>query len=207
MSGSALRTCLATTSFCRQVSSPSSRRRCGRRRRRRHRPARSLTNHPPAEHSRRVGDRLFAYIIETFRDDRISPSAIRGDPVKLETGANQLMAYFVISGYAVGYELATDPLAGTMRVKLRAPATLWSQEMLTRLPGRTPIANSFETKVMLAFLRRCGAAGATLTGTRIDGTTAIHDFALGPLAYDGTAEEALLRDAAAAAEAAKKAEL
>ncbi|KAG5188561.1 hypothetical protein JKP88DRAFT_262272 [Tribonema minus] len=112
----------------------------------------------PGEHARRVGDRIFTYIMETFAS---VPEALPQVSVKpplsiIARGVERVMDKFRLNFFCVDAKVAASTGkdgSAVLTVTARAPATLWSQQVLAQ--RRDAPTNDFEAKAVAAYLRAC----------------------------------------------------
>lgn len=110
----------------------------------------------PAEHSRRVGDRLLAKFLEAPEIYRPAVAPKPGFDALLE-GVRRVEELFVAQRFNSGATVAPlslGPGKQGFQVVSRAPANLWSlQNLLFR---KDALVNDYEAKTIVAFLRACG---------------------------------------------------
>ena len=122
----------------------------------------------PGIFSQRVGDAVLAWI--TDRYTRIAPVVPRElTGAALRENIQQIVNIFEFNGYMLLSKL--EPTGSGVKVTLVAPATLWSQQMLR---NRRDLANDFEVKTILAYLRSCGVPASV--ATTISGNNVEHVF-------------------------------
>eukprot|EP00903_Cladosiphon_okamuranus_P009698 g9226.t1 len=130
----------------------------------------------PEEHSRRVGDRILAYCVETFGSTKLAPVVAQGLSLpELREGCDQIMNILRLNFYHLDYAVTADVGRRLLMVKAVAPATLWGQQVLAQRRDRP--ANDFEAKAVLAYLGACGFGGAAYS-TAYSNLDAIHTFRL-----------------------------
>jgi len=119
-------------------------------------------------HSQRVGEAVLAWIDERYTQIRpLVPRVLTAAAVR--DGVQAILNIYEINGYMLLSKL--EPTPHGVRTTLVAPATLWSQSMLR---NRRDLANDFEAKTVVAYLRQCGLP-ATVS-TSISGNDVEHTF-------------------------------
>lgn len=107
----------------------------------------------PAEHSRRVGDRLLAKFLESPEIYRPAVGPDLGFDALLE-GVRRVEELFVAQRFNGGATVTPLASGKGFQVVSRAPANLWSlQNLLFR---KEALLNDYEAKAILAYLRACG---------------------------------------------------
>lgn len=108
----------------------------------------------PREHSKRVGEAVLKKILETFGSSASAPRIEAGQSIQsLAENIDKLVGIFALNFYCIGYSTRTDGKSEII-VTVRAPATLWSQQVLAK--RRDSPVNDFECKAILAYLEACG---------------------------------------------------
>lgn len=123
----------------------------------------------PIVHSQRVGDALLDWMLITYPQTAMPPVQLSNETSSsreklvasfedFERYARLVLDIFLINSYCVSVEISTLPSSldgvNIMTLKMRAPANLWSQEVL-RSRRDLPV-NDFEIKALEALARRCG---------------------------------------------------
>lgn len=107
----------------------------------------------PAEHSRRVGDRILAKFLEAPEIYRPAVGLNYGFAALLE-GVRRVEELFVAQRFNGGATVTPLSSGKGFQVVSRAPANLWSlQNLLFR---KEALLNDYEAKAILAYLRACG---------------------------------------------------
>eukprot|EP00611_Tribonema_gayanum_P004718 TRINITY_DN1391_c0_g1_i2.p1 TRINITY_DN1391_c0_g1~~TRINITY_DN1391_c0_g1_i2.p1 ORF type:complete len:269 (-),score=50.91 TRINITY_DN1391_c0_g1_i2:440-1246(-) len=112
----------------------------------------------PGEHARRVGDRIFTYIMETFASvpEALPQVAVKPPLSVIARGVERVMDKFRLNFFCVDAKVAASTGkdgSAVLTVTARAPATLWSQQVLAQ--RRDAPTNDFEAKAVAAYLRAC----------------------------------------------------
>ncbi|CAM9766324.1 unnamed protein product [Chrysoparadoxa australica] len=122
----------------------------------------------PGEHANRVGQRILAYMTETF-GPTTRPSVGR-ERAEYVTGVERILNLFRLNFYTV--EAAVLPLDDGLQISVTAPATLWGQQVLAQ--KGTSLRNDFEAKTVSAYLEACGLRSSYTTAFK--GLDVIHTF-------------------------------
>ena len=122
----------------------------------------------PASHAMRVGEAVLDAVFERYPG--LAPE-IPAQPTcsALLDGVRAIARVFEYTDYQLTSRLT--PTSNGFELSVIAPATLWSQQVLTL---RGDIPNDFEAKAIQSYLRRCSVA-ATYT-TRYSGSEVAHNF-------------------------------
>jgi hypothetical protein len=117
----------------------------------------------PAEHSRRVGDRILERFLEAPEVYRPAVGPDLGFDALLE-GVRRVEELFVAQRFNSGAKvtpLSLGPGKQGFQVVSRAPANLWSlQNLLFR---KEALVNDYEAKAIVAYLRACGVEEARVS--------------------------------------------
>ncbi|CAM9178448.1 unnamed protein product [Discosporangium mesarthrocarpum] len=127
----------------------------------------------PGEHSRRVGDRILAYLQETYA--KAGPVLIRDpSPIQVVEGVSGILTLLRLNLYMLDAGVSLDEKGQLLTVVVTAPASLWGQHVLAQRLDHP--STDFEAKVIMAFLRGCGVQSAYTT--HFSGADIIHTFKL-----------------------------
>ena len=123
----------------------------------------------PSAHATRVGDVLLDFIIEDHPE--YVPRPRRGlSEAELLIAVQRLLDCFEIGGYMLSSRVTLLPRG--VEVALVAPASIWSQQVLSL---RGDLVNDFESKVICAWLRAAGLPARS--STRVEkGIEVVHTF-------------------------------
>ncbi|GAB5029937.1 Hypothetical protein NocV09_00200710 [Nannochloropsis oceanica] len=142
----------------------------------------------PAEHARRVGQRILDKFLEapevyapTVRGREKGKEGRAGDEEVLEN-VKRIMDLFTAKQYNQGGEVRVleggkEGRRGIMKLQIssRAPANLWSLQSL--LFRKEPLLNDFEGKAVAAYLRASGREGGSY-GVEVQGTDVIYTISI-----------------------------
>ena len=127
----------------------------------------------PALHATLVGDRVLDWMLERYPSN-VAPAVLMQPAIApLLDNIRRLGDIFEINNFALTQSVAPLADGNGIQWTLVAPANLWSAQVL-KIRGDVP-SNDFDTKVMLAYLRRCGIPASSVSRFE-KGTQVVHEI-------------------------------